>query len=125
MGYNEAPAFVTTGYKNNVMQLTGKVNNGSFKGFDAGEVLFLGVSGARRGTHTDDLWELSFSFAVSPNRTNLTVGPITGIVKNGWQYLWVLYEDHIDENAKVRVKKPKAVFVENVYETASFSGLGI
>jgi len=38
---------VTQGYKLTLFGLTGKVNNGSFRGFAAGEVLFLGASGSK------------------------------------------------------------------------------
>jgi len=42
-------AFVTESYKQTLFGLTGKVNNAAFKGFAAGEVLFLGASGSKRG----------------------------------------------------------------------------
>lgn len=125
----KAASFVDDDYKRLVKLLTGKVNNAVFKGHEAGEVLFLGVTGSRRGRKPEDLWELTYSFAVSENETNLTVGTgagaITGISKEGWQYLWVRYEESVDSTAKVKVKKPKAVYIENVYRKANFSGLEI
>lgn len=39
---------VTTAYKVARFSLTGKTNTGGFRGFSAGEVLFLGASGSRR-----------------------------------------------------------------------------
>ena len=116
---------VTPSYKGTLFTLTGKVNSGAFKGFQAGEVLFLGASGSRRGTDPDDDWEITFRFAASPNETGLSVGSITGINKKGWEYLWVRYADDEDANAKVLVKKPIAAYVERVYENGDFSGLGI
>jgi hypothetical protein len=103
--------------------LTGRVNNASFKGYDAGELLLLGVSGGRRRGMDD--WEITFRFAASPNRTNLSVGPLTGIDRKGWEYLWVLYEDAEDTGAKRLVKRPVAAYVEKVYEEGDFSLLGI
>ena len=67
---------VTPGYKTTLFVLTGRVNAGVFKGFAAGEVLFLGASGSQRG---QDDWEITFRFAASPNVSGLAVGPITGI----------------------------------------------
>ena len=64
-------------------------------------------------------------FAASPNVQNLTIGGINGIDKKGWEYLWVRYADDEDVNAKVLVKKPIGVYVEQVYENGDFSGLGI
>ncbi|MCL2646107.1 MAG: hypothetical protein FWD61_03765 [Phycisphaerales bacterium] len=118
-------AFVTTGYRGSLFYLTGKVNNNSFRGLQAGECLFLGASGSRRGTSIEDDWEIAFRFAGSPNVTGLRVGTISGINKKGWDYMWVRYQDAEDEDAKVLVKKPIAVYVEKVYEMASFAGLGI
>jgi len=105
-----------------LFQLTGRVNTGAFKGFNAGEVLFLGASGSRRG-YGD--WEITFRFAASPNVTNLTIGDITGINKKGWEYLWVRYADSEDTAAKALVKKPIAVYIERVYDDGNLSLLGI
>jgi hypothetical protein len=111
---------VTGAYKATLFGLTGRVNNGGFKGFAAGEVLFLGASGAQRG---EDDWEITYRFAASPNVSGLAIGDITGINKKGWEYLWVRYADAEDQ--KVLVKQPIAVYVEKVYEDGNFAGLGI
>jgi hypothetical protein len=113
-------ALITPAYKVILFQLTGKVNAYPFKGFAPGEVLFLGASGSQRGTED---WEITFSFAASPNVTNLKVGDITGIDKKGWEYLWVRYAEA--EDADVLVKQPAAAYVEQVYEYGNFALLGI
>jgi len=108
---------VTDAYKLNLYNLTAKVNQAAFRWFAAGEVLFQGVSGNKRG---EDDWELTFRFAASPNKTGQTVGDITGIAKLGWDYLWVRYVSDVDETAKDTVQKPEAVYVERVYEQGDF-----
>lgn len=113
-------AVVTGAYKAALFYLTGKVNDAAFKGFAIGEVLFQGASGSQRG---EEDWEITFRFAASPNVTGLSVGPITGINKKGWEYLWVRYSDAEDEH--VLVKQPIAAYVEKVYDEGDFSGLGI
>ncbi len=113
-------AAVTGAYKSALFHLTGQVNNAPFKGFAVGEVLFLGASGAKRGAED---WEITYRFAASPNVTGLAVGPITGINKKGWEYLWVRYADA--ENQNVLVKQPIAAYVEQVYALGDFSALGI
>ena len=118
-------AAVTNAYKGALFNLTGKVNSGGFRGFAAGEVLFLGATGARRGTGPDDDWEITFRFAASPNVTGLSVGSINGISKKGWEYLWVRYADQEDTSANTIVKRPVAAYVERVYDQGSFGGLGI
>jgi len=117
-----ASSLVTGAYKATLFFLTGKVNAGSFRGFAPGEVLFLGASGSKRG---QDDWEITFRFAASPNVTGLVIGNITGINKRGWEYLWVRYADAEDTASRTLVKRPIAVYVEQVYPYGNFSGLGI
>lgn len=116
---------VTQGYKATLFNLTGKVNNGSWKGFAPGEVLFLGASGSRRGTSADADWEITFRFAASPNASGISVGPISGISKKGWEYLWVRYADAEDAGSQAIVKRPVAAYVERVYDEGNFGALGI
>ncbi len=113
-------ALVTGSYKTTLFLLTGRVNSSPFKGFAAGEVLFLGASGSQRG---EEDWEITFRFAASPNIIGLTIGPITGVAKRGWEYLWVRYADAEDQH--VLVKQPIAAYVEKVYDEGNFAGLGI
>ena len=118
-------AQVTASYKGAIFSCTGKTNAGSFRGFSAGEVLFLGATGSKRGDGPDDDWEITFRFAASPNQTNLNVGPVTGINKKGWEYLWVRYADAEDSGSGAIIKKPIAAYVERVYDQANFGALGI
>jgi len=120
-----ADSVVTPAYKGTLFALTGRVNNASFKGLASGEALFLGAAGSKRGTDPEDDWEITFRFAGSPNVTGLTIGPITGVDKKGWEYLWVRYDEVEDENAKVLVQRPIAAYVEQVYEYGNFAALGI
>ncbi|KAA0215760.1 MAG: hypothetical protein DYG94_06340 [Leptolyngbya sp. PLA3] len=116
---------MTSGYKATLFGLTGKVNSNSWKGFNAGEVLFLGASGSRRGTSADADWEITFRFAASANALGISVGPISGISKKGWEYLWVRYADAEDAGSNAIVKRPVAAYVERVYDEGNFSALGI
>ena len=122
---------VTPEYKGTLFQLTGKVNNATFRGLAAGECLFLGASGTLHGTEFTDGtsgggdWEITYRFAASPNKTGITIGSISGIAKKGWEYLWVRYADVEDMNAMAMVKRPVAAYVEQVYESADFSSLDI
>lgn len=115
-------AVVTPSYKAILFQLTGRTNNAPFKGFAAGEVLFLGASGTLR---SKDDWEIAYKFVASQNATGLSVGNITGIAKRGHEYLWVRYTEEKDATARVLVQKPQSVHIEQVYEEGDFSLLGI
>ncbi|TVQ34117.1 MAG: hypothetical protein EA376_00695 [Phycisphaeraceae bacterium] len=119
-----ADATVNAAYQKALTTLTGKVNNAEFRGYAAGEVLFLGASGQMRGAPgSGSPWEITFRFAVSENRTSFSVGGVSDIDKEGWELLWVRYGDA--ESEGVPVKKPISVHVEQVYEKADFAGLGI
>lgn len=109
-------------YKRNLFLLTGRFNDDDFKGFSAGECLFLGATGTKRG---DEQWSITFRFAGSPNVSGLTIGDITGIDKLGWDYLWVRYADYVDSFAYTLVKRPVAVYVERVSYAGDFSLMNI
>jgi len=120
--YYLEPAQVTQSFRLQIFALTGKVNSGTFRGFAAGEVLFLGATGSiRRG----EKWEITFRFAASQNHTNINVGGITVPSKKGWEYLWVKYTEQEDTAAQTLVQQPIAAYVERVYDEASFAPLEI
>ena len=116
---------VSTRYKQLVAYLTGKVNDRAFRGFDPGEVLFLGATGSRTGTEKEDPWEVTFRFAVSQNTKNLQIGTINIPTKKGWEYMWVRYDDTISDDKKSLVKTPSAVYIEKVYDEDDFGKLGL
>ena len=118
-------ARVTTSYKKTVAALTGTVNSSGFRGFSAGEVLFLGASGTKRSKKPNAPWEITFRFAVSPNQSSLQVGKLKVPNKRGWDYLWVRYADKVADNRKNVIKEPVAAYVEQVYPTGDFGNLGL
>jgi hypothetical protein len=107
-------------YRGKVFALTGRTNAQPFKGLDPGECLFLGAAGSQRGNGP---WEITYKFAGSPNVEDVQIGEIVGVSKGGWEYLWVLYEDAEDGDAKRLVKRPAAVYVEQVYKAGDFGEL--
>lgn len=118
-----ASAFVTSTYKQTVKSIArNPVNNAAFRGFAAGEVLFLGVSGSLRSVTQ---WELTFAFQAQENLAGLTIGDITGVNKDGWDYLNVEFDIVKDATAKVIKKIPKQVTVHRPLGRSNFAGLGI
>ena len=101
--------------------LTNKINSDSFQGLDAGQVMFTGAQGQVRGPNS--LWEIIFKFACKANATDLNVGSIGPIAKNGWDYLWIRYGDTIDTTANMRVRTPISAYVEQVYDYADLNAL--
>lgn len=104
-------------------ELTGSVNDAELLGHDAGELLFLGATGDF-GTEIDP--QLQFTWASSKN-ADLTIGTIADIAKKGHEYLWILYEEEKigAGDATFVVTKPKAVYIEKIYELKDHSLLGL
>lgn len=112
---------VNTAFKYNIFQLTGRVNNATFKGFAKGEVLFLGASGSRRGR---ERWAITYKFAASPNVVAEPLGSGgLAVTKEGWEHLWVRFEDEINSHRLVKI--PVAYYVERVYPYGNLALLGI
>lgn len=112
---------VTDAYKLILFKLTNKVNDATFRGFEAGECQFLGATGSKRG---DDLWAITFKFSCSPNVSGMTIGPFT-IDKNGWDYVWFRTETFEDTSGLTLVERPDFAYVEKVFLDGDFSDLGI
>jgi hypothetical protein len=123
--YDVPNAYINATYVRGLAGLTGTTNNASFRGFEAGEVLFLGCSGSQEWDNEKGSgpWSLSYRFVASKNVTGETIGSISGIEKKGHEYLWVRYEDSV--SGSNLLKTPKAVYVNRVYKEADFSALGI
>lgn len=92
-------------------------NNAIFRGFSLGELLYVGASGSQRN---DDDFAVSHKFMAGLNVTDLSVGPVNGINKKAWEYLWALYESIEDTSANFVTDIPQSVYVEGIYEGASF-----
>jgi hypothetical protein len=123
--YDVPNAYITAAYVRGLAGLTGTTNNAAFRGFEAGEVLFVGCSGSQEWDDEKGKgpWSLSYRFVASKNVTGETIGSIGGIDKKGHEYLWVRYEDSV--SGSNLLKTPKAVYVNKVYKDADFSALGI
>jgi hypothetical protein len=57
---------LSTSYKKKVAALVGKVNSGTFKGWSAGEVMFLGMSYSTPAKKAKKV-TVTFNFAIQPN----------------------------------------------------------
>lgn len=113
---------LSTSYKRNVASMVGKVNSGSFKGWSAGEVMFLGMSysaPAKRSTRVT----VTFNFAIQPNESGVKIGGKNVGNKKGFEYVWAISKTTASGSTpKVEVE---GVYVDQVCEYASFSGLGL
>lgn len=122
----------TPAYLQKIREMTGTVNRfivileatmtGLVLSFNPGELLFNGITDGKE--KKDGLIMCSFSFSANDNLAeNLTIGDITVTEKAGWDYLWVLFDETISNNFKVRT--PRAAYVEQVYRRANHNELGL
>lgn len=117
---------LTLDYVKTVADLTGKINNAAFRGFDVGEVLFLGCSGAQTYNPNAESFaeasvaKLTFRFARKPNAppASIEIGDIVPFGKGGWDYMWIRYGDEVADG--VGLKRPLNVYVNKVYESGDF-----
>jgi hypothetical protein len=92
-------------------------NENSWRGFQAGELLLVGISGS--GSESESSAQVKV--LASQNASSLTIGEITGIVKQGHHYLDILFMDTVTSNRRVR--KPKQVTVHRVYDPIDFASV--
>lgn len=113
-------ALVTPAYKLLLMELTGKVNSVAFRGWAPGECRFDGATGNKTGT---GLWDMTFSFSVMPNGTNIEVGGINVPAKAGWDYLWVQSREAKDATSGRMAQRPIGVYVERLAKRADLNAI--
>lgn len=109
-------------YARLLSELTGTTNSGTMFGeFAAGELLFAGAS----GDIVSEEPTMSFTFLASKNVTGLAVGGVTGITKKGHEYLWCLFDTDKDATTGLLIRKPRAVYIDQVYGSANHDLLSI
>ncbi len=112
---------LTTAFKRKVAALVGKVNSGSFKGWNAGEVLFLGMSYSTPAKKAKKV-TVSFNFAIQPNESGVKIAG-KSVTKKGFEYVWAISKTVASSGTpKLEVE---GIYVDQVCEYASFSGLGL
>lgn len=114
-------ADLTTAYKRTIANLTNTVNSTSFKGWEAGEVLFLGASFS--GGLAEEFITVTFNFAIQQNERNVEVSDGLHVNKRGWEYIWTITKTVSEgENKAPRVKIINAI-VDQVYRYEDFGKL--
>ncbi len=114
----------TSSLMRTLLNATGKVNQYSWKGWSAEEVLFLGAVGRRKGYGP---LQVTYHFLVEPNVT-FPVQTVSGAVtvdKKGHDYVWYTYVKQVDETEGRTAHAIESAHVAHVYELANFSNLGI
>jgi hypothetical protein len=100
------------------------VNDDTFGGYPAGEVLFVGISNCRVTGSPTNLIPVTFSFERRRNQTAVEFGPdITIDEIKGWQVVEPRYVEKEDSTNHVMTREIKSVAIHDVFPEADFSEL--
>lgn len=112
---------MSSAYIEAVYTRTGTVNLNSFRSFKPGEALFMGGRGQWSGDQP--YVTVTFDFECRPNGNWYSQGLGFQVPKEGWQYVWCLYETAASQSRLVQ--RPKFVYLETIYEKKSWDALQI
>ncbi|MBR2723600.1 MAG: hypothetical protein IKB77_04630 [Lentisphaeria bacterium] len=119
--YMDASEVNSAAFDKKINNLTAKVNSKSFKGYDAGEVMFLGCTyTAKEGS--DEKVAVTFNFQIQPNESKV-VGD-TQVAKEGFEHCWANSET-VAEKGKTPKIVTKGVYTNKVVNSADFGQLGL
>lgn len=113
----------STRRRNIILNAANRMNSREFRGFDPGELLYLGPSQITPvEVGGDEYIQVDFSFAYSPNDDDVELPAWTGnsIKKEGWNLMWVRDGKTVEGHLR-----PKFVYIEQVYNTLDFTTLGL
>lgn len=117
---------LNTRWQRNIAELTGKVNDKKFRGYERGEVLFDGCSFS--GVEGSEDVKVSYNFSIRLNEKGVKLGKgedgqwITAD-KLGFQYIWTVPD--FRDDGKNKVNFLKLVRLDTVIPFADFSKLGV
>lgn len=116
---------VTPAWIKTMASIVGCMNDAPFRSFNRGELLLVGLSGSKN--YEKKRWDITYSFDASPNVSNLQIGEIVVEQKLGHDYLWVRYKKKSQAvgGRKLILPQPIQANVEQVYQFADFSRMGI
>ena len=114
---------LTNAFRRKIAGLTGKINSKSFKGWDRGEVLFLGCSFSAPVRGAEKII-VTFNFAIQLNEENAEIQG-TKFRKDGWTYVWSIAGTNIDPGMTTPQNKVTGIYGSQVYQYADFGALGL
>ena len=115
------PGTLPAGYVYTLANLVNKTNDAVFKGIGIGECLFLGAQASN--FVLGGVVEITYDFAISRDATVTLPGTLGSILKEGWNYLDMLYAERAD--AGVLIHEPTGAQVIQVHEQADYTDFGI
>lgn len=112
---------LTTAFKRKVAALVGCVNSAKWKGWERGEVMFLGCS---YSGSTEKEVSVSFNFSIQMNEKGIEIAEgVPPISKEGHVYIWTMQNTQKSQNdLNMDVE---AVYAAQVAKYADFAQLGL
>jgi len=118
---------ISVAFLNTIYNISGKVNSQIFKGWNPGDLLFLG---ARMQRAESGEIPVVYSFMGEATRSlefKLADGSTVTVPKKGWDYLWQRIQNQSEDIGDITQlqQRAKSIHVANVYDEADFSTLGL
>jgi hypothetical protein len=110
--FNCNKGFITPAYRDLVVSMMGGVNVKKFAGRPIGTMRLVSVQSSivKHGSQN-----VSWGFQFNANRTNVTIGGITGVNIGGHDIWWALDEKNLDAvNGKI-ILKERAIYVQQIF----------
>lgn len=129
------PSAVDETWLEMIDELSVTVNETSWQGYDAGEVLFLGATVREVN---DEMTQIDYQFLMNKNIENqsevimfttpgagaVTFVPAT-VSKEGWQHRGYIHRDMTDRNTKIKYHGITEINVDTVYDKDDFEKLDL
>ena len=113
----------STDYQRNVASVVGNINNAPFKGWQTGEVMFLGCSYSTPEKSRDKI-TVTFNFRIQQNEKNASISGIPIGKKYGFDYIWVR-SGTVVNSSSLPENKIESIYLSRVCEFADFRKLGL
>lgn len=111
---------LTNVYKRKIASLVGKVNSKAFKGWEAGEVMFMGCSYSSPDKKSTKV-TVTFNFTIQPNESNIVVSN-RKVSKRGWEHIWAISRTVAQEGSAPQIVTD-GIYVNQVVKYADFGVL--
>ncbi len=117
---------LTTAVRRKIASIVGSVNNSAYKGWNQGEVLFLGCTySSSEENKKQTTVDVVYNFAISTNEESFTCnGKTYSCKKKGHQYVWTISETVVKEGDSPKLDV-KGIYLETVCAEVDFGELGL
>lgn len=111
---------LTTAFRRKVLSMVGSVNSAKWKGWNKGEVMFLGCSYS--GSTAEEV-TVTFNFSIQVSESVVIADGVPKITKEGYGYLWTMTDTIMGSDTPHL--EVTAVYGAQVAPYADFSVLGV